>query len=116
MGHHQARLARRFSCLIVVAAAVAQGGAGAATGTWIDTVSGGLWSATANWSPGGASGVIANGTDALADFSTLNITVDNTVHLDSSRTIGSLKFGDTTATNNWILDNNGSASNVLTLA
>ena len=52
----------------------------------------------------------------IADFSTLNITADDTVHLDSARTIGGLKFGDTTPSNNWILDNNGNAANVLTLA
>jgi len=64
----------------------------AVNGTWIDTSSGGLWSGTVNWS----ASTIANGTDALANFSTLNITADNTVHLDSARTIGSLLFGDTT--------------------
>jgi autotransporter-associated beta strand protein len=81
-------------------------------GTWIDTTTGGLWSATANWS----GGAIANGADGIADFSTLNITADNTVHLDSARTIGQLKFGDTTPSNSWILDNNGNAANTLTMA
>ena len=59
---------------------------------------------------------LANGTDGIADFSTLNITADDTVHLDTARTIGQLKFGDTTPSNNWILDNNGNFFNVLTLA
>ena len=84
----------------------------ATNGTWTDTTSGGLWSATGNW----LGGIVANGTDGIADFSTLNITADDTVHLDSIRTIGQLKFGDTTASNNWILDNNGLATNVLTFA
>ncbi len=75
----------------------------ATSGTWTDTTSGGLWSTMGDWSGGS----IANGTDGIADFSTLNITSDDTVHLDSSRTIGQLKFGDTTPSNNWILDSNG---------
>ena len=85
----------------------------AINGTWIDTTSGGLWSVNANW---GGIGAIANGTDAIADFSTLDITADDTVHLDSARTIGQLKFGDTVPSNNWVLDNNGNAADILTLA
>ena len=81
-------------------------------GTWTDTSSGGLWSTTGNWS----GGTIANGTDGIADFSTLDITTDNTVHLDSARTIGQLIFGDTDPSNNWILDNNGNAANTLTFS
>ena len=81
-------------------------------GTWINTTSGGLWSVASNW----AGGTIANGTDGIADFSTLDITADDTVHLDSARTIGQLKFGDTVPSNNWILDNNGNAANTLTMA
>ena len=80
--------------------------------TWTDATSGGLWSSNANWS----GGMIADGTDAVADFSMLNITSDNTVHLDSTRTVGSLLFGDQTPSNNWTLDNNGSTTNILTLA
>jgi hypothetical protein len=82
-------------------------------GTWTDASTGGMWSSSANW----ASGIIANGTDGIADFSTLDITADDTIHLNSSRTIGSLLFGDDTSpSNNWTLDNNGNASNILTLA
>ena len=84
----------------------------ATNGTWTDATSGGLWSATGNWSGGS----VANGTDGIADFSTLNLTADNTVHLDSARTIGQLIFGDTTPSNNWILDNNGNSANTLTMA
>ncbi|HEV2971768.1 MAG TPA: autotransporter-associated beta strand repeat-containing protein, partial [Pirellulales bacterium] len=80
-------------------------------GTWTDTTSGGLWSDPSNWS----GGVVADGTDGIADFSTLDLTADNTVHLDSSRTIGSLLFGDTTPSNNWTLHNNGNAANILTM-
>ncbi|HEV2972555.1 MAG TPA: autotransporter-associated beta strand repeat-containing protein [Pirellulales bacterium] len=104
-----------FRILLFVLSAVGAAGSNAlagTNGTWIDATSGGLWSANANWSGGN----IANGTDGIADFSTLNITADNTVHLDSARTIGQLKFGDTTPSNNWILDNNGNAADILTLA
>jgi autotransporter-associated beta strand protein len=82
------------------------------SGTWTDTTSGGLWSNPSNWS----GGVVANGIGAVADFSTLDLTADNTVHLDSSRTIGMLVFGDTTPSNNWTVDNNGGAANAITLA
>ncbi len=81
-------------------------------GTWTKTASGGLWSAAANWSGGS----VASGTGATADFSTLDITSDNTVHLNSSFTVGQLAFGDLSASNNWTLDNNANSANVLTLA
>jgi fibronectin-binding autotransporter adhesin len=84
----------------------------AANGTWTSSTSGGSWSNPANWS----GGTIADGTGSIADFSTLNITADETVHLDSARTVGTLKFGDTVASNNWVLDNNGDPADVLTLA
>ncbi len=84
----------------------------ATNGTWIDATSGGLWSGPGHWS----GGTIADGQDAIADFSTLDITTDNTVHLNSARTIGQLLFGDTNPTNNWILDDNGNASNTLTFS
>jgi autotransporter-associated beta strand protein len=89
----------------------------AASGTWTDTTSGGLWSAAGNWL-GGTAANVANGADATADFSTLNIMADNTVHLDTAaRTIGQLLFGDTTPSHSWILDdNNSSGENKLTLA
>lgn len=79
--------------------------------TWTNTASGGLWTTAGNWAGG-----VPNATDAIADFSTLNITADNTVHLNASETVGSLLFGDTVPSNNWILDNNGNAANILTLS
>ena len=108
------RIPRRWIiwCFVAGCALAAGQTALAVNGTWIDTTSGGLWSATTNWS----GGIVANGTDGIADFSTLDITADNTVHLDSGRTIGQLKFGDTNPSNNWILDNNGNSFNLLTLA
>jgi autotransporter-associated beta strand protein len=84
----------------------------ATNGTWTFLNNGtASWSLASNW----ASGVIADGASGTADFSKLNITQDMTVNLDSSRTIGQLLFGDTTQSNQWTLDNNGDAANVLTL-
>jgi autotransporter-associated beta strand protein len=86
----------------------------AANGTWTNTASGGNWSAAANWS----NSILAAASGFTADFNSINITTDPTVvHLDSVRTIGNLIFGDTTTTSaaGWLLDNNGSAANFLTL-
>ena len=69
---------------------------------WANT-SGGSWPTTGNWNVG----VVASGADHTANFSTLDLTADATVTLDGARTIGNLVFGDTTPSNNWIL-NNGS--------
>jgi fibronectin-binding autotransporter adhesin len=78
------------------------------SGTW-DQDASGLWSNPSDWLSG-----IANGATFTADFSTINITGDRTVTLDSSRSIGQLIFQDkTTASNNWILTNSGGA--ILTL-
>ena len=78
-------------------------------GAWTNDASGN-WSATANWS----GGIVANGTSSNADFSTINLTADRTVTLDSSRTIGNLIFGDTVGSQNWLLTASGGS--VLTLA
>lgn len=83
----------------------------AASGTWNVDASG-TWSNAANW----AGTTIANGADFTANFGTVNITGTRTVSLDSSRTIGNLIFGDSgSATHDWILGNNGSVLNILTL-
>lgn len=88
----------------------------AANGTWTDTTTGGLWSSASN--PPWAGGAVADGAGFTADFSTLNITSDNTVHLDTARTIGNLHFGDTDTSSaaGWILNNNGNGANILTLS
>ena len=85
-----------------------------ANGTWTNTT-GGLWNTIANWS--GGSGPVAAGSGFTADFSTLDITAATTVNLDSSHNIGTLVFGDTATgtAGSWVLANNGSAGNVLTL-
>ncbi|HWH68275.1 MAG TPA: LamG-like jellyroll fold domain-containing protein, partial [Candidatus Sulfotelmatobacter sp.] len=65
------------------------------------------WGASTNWS----SGLIANGVSRMADFSTLNLAADQTVTLDSARTIGGLRFGDASGSQNWTL----AGGNTLTL-
>ncbi len=84
------------------------------SGTWIRPATGGLWSDPANWQ----NAVIADGAGNSASFSTLDITANNTVHLDSARTAGTLSFSDsvTASPASWIVDNNGSGANTLTLA
>jgi autotransporter-associated beta strand protein len=71
---------------------------------WTNLVSGsagGTWGTSANWSGG-----VPNATDAIADFSTLNITATSIVTNDTARTVGTLRFGDTTtASSNWIVTN-----------
>ena len=105
-------------CLKTVFVAVVVGQAAclswAGNGTWINAASGGLWSSGGNWS----SGAVADGSGFTANFSTVDITADNTVHLDGPRTLTNLTFGDTVTNTaaGWILDNNGSEANVLTLA
>lgn len=82
-------------------------------GTWINSTSNSTWGTTSNWS----GGIIASGTDAIADFSTLDIAANRTVNLGASWTVGSLLFADaTTASNNWALANGTGGPWLLTLA
>jgi autotransporter-associated beta strand protein len=77
-------------------------------GTW-NTDNSGNWSDPTKWS----SSIAADGAGNTADFSTLNISANRAVTLDASRSIGTLKFGDTSGAQNWTLTaSNGS---VLTL-
>jgi len=71
-----------------------------ADGTWTN-LAGGAWSTAGNW----LSGTVAGGTDAIADFSTLNITANAVVDNDAPRTVGTIRFGDTTPGNDWTLQN-----------
>ena len=66
------------------------------------------WSTSSNWN----GGIVANGISRLADFSTINLTANQTVTLDSARTIGGLRFGDVTGAQIWTL----AGGNTLTLA
>ncbi len=97
---------------LLVALFLTPGRLAAQSSTWTQTTSGGLWTTSGNW----LSVIPANGSTSTADFSTLLLSSNNTVHLDAPETIGSLLFGDRGYAFNWTLDNNGSSSNVLTLA
>src|SRR6266446_606421 len=55
-----------WAVLSLMTAGVAPAQAGT-NGTWTNTASGGLWSAGINWS----SGIVATGTDGIANFGTL---------------------------------------------
>lgn len=83
-------------------------------GTWTRPISGGLWGDQANW----ISGIIGGAINNTADFSTLEITEDVQVHLDSPRVIGNLIFGDSDVgtPGGWTINNNGNSANTLTLA
>jgi Divergent InlB B-repeat domain/PA14 domain len=72
----------------------------AGSGIWTN-LSGGSWVTSGNWS----GGVMADGTDAAADFSTLNLSTSPTVSLNGARTIGMLKFDDQNPStkHNWTL-------------
>jgi len=85
----------------------------AADGMWTATAPDGLWGTADNW----LNRFVAGGAAATASFDTLDITADKTVHLDSPRTLGTLVFGDTNTSTaaGWVLDNNGTATNILTL-
>jgi autotransporter-associated beta strand protein len=83
------------------------------TAIWTNTA-GGTWNTAGNW----AESLVPNGAGITANFSTIDITADTTVNLNSPRTIGNLTFGDTDSNTaaGWVLANNASAANVLTLA
>lgn len=87
-----------------------------ADGTWNNTTTttGLSWSTPGNW----LGGTVADGADFTANFNTLNISAGTvTVNLDSAQTIGNLIFGDTNTSTagSWVLANNGTAANILTL-
>ena len=78
----------------------------ASSGVWAVDADGN-WNTAANWN----GGIVAFGLGDTADFSTLNLTGNRTVTLDSDRTISVLTFGDLSSTYNWTL----TGSNKLTL-
>ena len=82
----------------------------AADGTWTGLASG-AWGTADNWS----GGTIADGTDFTANFSSLDLTGDIAVTLDSVRIVGALVFGDTAigTAGGWFLNHNGDAANTL---
>ena len=85
-----------------------------AEGVWTNLLSD-VWGNASNWT----NNLVPNGAGITADFSTLDITSDVTVNLDSPRTIGNLIFGDVDPVGtpaNWILANNATPTNILILA
>ncbi len=84
--------------------------AGGQSGTWTNLL-GGSWQTGDNWN----GGVIASGTDATADFSTLDLAANGAITLDGNVTVGSLLFSDTAAAHyNWTV-NPGTPAGSLTL-
>src|SRR5260370_19712076 len=61
----------------------------AQSGTW-NVDADGNWSTATNWS----GGIIADGANNTADFSTVPITTNRTVTLDGSRTLGNINIGE----------------------
>lgn len=107
--------AATFLALTTAFAAMSADSASAADGTWINA-GGGDYTISGNWQ----GGVVPNGAGDHADFSTLNITSDVSVALNSDITLGRMSFGDTntgsggswelatTADSTVTLDNGGS--------
>jgi len=80
--------------------------ASATDGSWTKTGAGvGSWSVAANW----ANTTIADGTGATAWINS-NITVNRTVTLDSSRTLGILNIGDPDGSNQFNIAPSGTAT------
>ncbi len=72
---------------------------GGTSSSWTN-LAGGNWTTAANWQ----GGIIASNVDALADFSTLQMTANTTVTVGSTNiTIGNMAFGDAGNAFNWTL-------------
>ena len=84
-----------------------------ATLAWLNAVSGGVWSNSANWD----GDVIADGTGDMPTFGNFDLTADNTVILDTPRIISGLIFGDSVPASaaSWTISDGGNAANTLTL-
>jgi autotransporter-associated beta strand protein len=76
-----------------------------ASGVW-STDANGNWSDTNKWS----GGIVGSGPGLTADFSAINISANRTVTLDTSRSIGTLKFGDTSGSQSWTISPSGGST------
>jgi autotransporter-associated beta strand protein len=93
----------KLTALVMSLLLTGAAGLQAANGTWTSTAATGNWSDIANWNSG--SGPVADGTDFMADFSTLNLANAVVVTQDTptGKTIGGMKFGSTGGVFNWTL-------------
>ncbi|HQU82023.1 MAG TPA: carboxypeptidase regulatory-like domain-containing protein [Pyrinomonadaceae bacterium] len=80
---------------------------------WINPLSGGFWGDGTNWD----SGIIADGLENNPIFGNFDLTSNNTVNLDSPRTLSGMTFGDTNTASaaSWIVSDGGNPDNTLTL-
>jgi rhamnogalacturonan endolyase len=85
-----------------------------ATLAWINPISGGLWSGEPNWD----GGIVADGLNSVPTFGNFDLTANNTVFLDTPRTVSGMTFGDANPASpaGWTIDPGGNPGNVLTLA
>lgn len=79
-----------------------------ASGAWLADADAN-WSETNRWS----GNIVASGPGQTADFSSINPTANRLVTLDTSRSIGTLKFSDTAGAQTWTITN--SNDSILTL-
>ena len=70
------------------------------SGTWIADASAN-WGETNRWS----GNTVASGAGQAASFSTINITANRTVTLDTSRSLGTLRFSDSSGAQSWTITN-----------
>ena len=84
-----------------------------ATLAWINPISGGLWSGEPNWD----GGIIADGLNSVPTFGNFDLTANNTVFLDTPRTLSGMTFGDANPASpaSWTIDP-GDSGSTLTLA
>ena len=102
---------------VAITDAAGQNGYALATVVVTTLTSSGIWTAdlNANWGETNrwSANTVATGTGNTANFSTINITANRTVTLDTSRSIGTLRFSDTSGAQAWTITN--SSGSTLTL-
>jgi autotransporter-associated beta strand protein len=79
-----------------------------ANGVWSSDADG-VWGESIRW----AGGTVATGAGRTADFSTINITGNRTVTLNTPRSIGTLRFGDAVGAQSWTITNSEGSELIL---
>ncbi len=96
---------QRFTITLALVAmiAIASQASFAADGTWLEDDSN-TWApaVTSPW----AGGIVAEGNNATADFSTVDLTANRTLTLGQDLTIGHMIFADTNGGSNWEVKDN----------